>query len=300
MRGCQSRPGWYAALIVAVALLCASAGAVERVAATIDQPRGFGYLIGDVMSQRIALRVHGYPFEPAMLPPLERTGAWLERRAAKIETDANGQRWLSLEYQVINAPPALTVIALPALTLRAHSAAGPLLTVAAWPVSIAPITPQRPVEKGDLGDLQPDRAAVPLPTLRLRQQLLVSLAAVALVLCAWAGWWVWRNYRDARRLPFARAFAELARLDAARVDDEPQAWRYVHQALNQTAGQTVHAGSLEALFERAPYLRPLSERVERFYAQSEQRFFATAAVSERYALLELCRDLRHAERRHNR
>ncbi|CAB3759606.1 calcium incorporation protein MxaA [Paraburkholderia solisilvae] len=300
MRGCRSRPGRCAALIIAAALLCASADAVERVAATIEQPRGFGYLIGDVMTQRIALRADGDPFEPATLPPLERTGAWLERRAAKIETDANGQRWLSLEYQVINAPPALTVIALPALTLRAHSAAGPLLTVAAWPVSIAPITPQRPVEKGDLGDLQPDRAAAPLPTLRLRQQLLMSLAAVALVLCAWCGWWLWRNRRDAHRLPFARAYAELARLDAARVDDEPQAWRHVHHALNRTAGQTVHAGSLEPLFERAPYLRPLSERVECFYAQSEQRFFAPAAVSERYALLELCRDLRHAERRHNR
>ena len=294
-----------AALTVLVVLLLAAvqpqrAQATERVVATTEQPRGFGYQLGDVMTQHILLRAQGRPFEPATLPPLERTGAWLERRAARIETDAGGQRWLALEYQVINAPPALTAIALPALTLRAHSASDPLLTVAAWPISVAPITPQRPFAQGDLRGMQPDRGAVPLPTTRLRHQLIASLAAIALVLCAWSGWWVWRNRRDAQRLPFARACKALARFDAARVDDEPEAWRYVHHALNHTAGQTVHAGALGALFEQAPYLRPLGARLERFYAQSEQRFFAAAAVGERYPLLELCRDLRRAERHHHR
>jgi mxaA protein len=288
------------ACVLAAAYFPHGALAQQNVVATTGQPRGFGYLLGDVMTQRILLRANGRPFEPAALPPLERTGTWLDRRAAKVETDAGGERWLVLEYQVINAPQTLTAIALPALTLRDRLAGSPALTIAAWPVSVAPLTPRSAFAQGALQDVQPDRQPAPLPTAPLRRRLVASLAVLAFVACAWLAWWLWRNRRDAGQLPFAHACRALERFDPAQVDREPDAWLHVHRALNDTAGQALHAGTLGALFVRAPYLNPLRERLERFYAHSGERFFALSPTHEPYLLLELCRALRRSERRHHR
>jgi mxaA protein len=131
-----------------------------------------------------------------------------------------------------------------------------------------------------------------------------------LTLLAWLGWWVWRNRSEAARLPFARAWRQMQRLVANHADDTAAAWRCLHRALNETAGQVVHAGALPVLFARAPYLRPLQARIEAFYRDSGVRFFAEQAPANASAtadagavpdaLPELCRALYRAERRQQR
>jgi hypothetical protein len=37
--------------------------------ATVEQPRPFGYVVGDLLAQRVLLELNGRPFEPAALPP---------------------------------------------------------------------------------------------------------------------------------------------------------------------------------------------------------------------------------------
>jgi mxaA protein len=287
-------------IVIALMALVPHAFAQQSAVATTEQPRSFGYVLGDVMTQRILLRASGHPFEPSVLPSLERTGAWLTRRAAAVETDATGNRWLVLQYQVINAPQSLTAIALPALTLANSVPGGAALTVAAWPVSVAPLTPRSAFAQGALQSLQPDRQPALLPMAPLQRRLSVSLAALAFVAFAWLGWWLWRNHRDACQMPFARAWHALKRFDPAQVDHDSDAWRHVHRALNDAAGQALHSGKLDALFVRAPYLEPMRAQLERFYAHSGERFFALAPAQEPYRLLDLCRDLRRLERHHRR
>jgi mxaA protein len=289
---------WF--IVIALMAFAPHAFAQQSAVATTEQPRSFGYVLGDVMTQRVLLRVGSRPFEPPALPPLERTGAWLTRRAAAIETDGAGNRWLVLEYQVINAPQSLVAITLPALTLTSRTSGGAVLSVAAWPVSVAPLTPRSAFAQGALQPLQPDRQPSLLPTAPLQRTLSVSLAALAFVAFAWLGWWLWRNHRDACQMPFARAWHVLKRFDPAQVDHDSDAWRQVHRALNDAAGQALHPGTLDALFVRAPYLEPMRAQLERFYAHSGERFYALAPAHEPYRLLELCRDLRRLERRHRR
>ena len=63
--------------------------------AIVEQPRPFGYVIGDILTQRILLQLEGHAFEPAALPPAERVGVWLERRTLRIEsTTTGGAGWL--------------------------------------------------------------------------------------------------------------------------------------------------------------------------------------------------------------
>ncbi|MDR5752575.1 calcium incorporation protein MxaA [Caballeronia sp. LZ024] len=288
--------------VIVIALLAnvPQAVAQQSAVATTEQPRSFGYMLGDVIAQRVLLHVGNRPFEPSALPPLARTGAWLTRRTAAIETDGAGNRWLVLEYQVINAPQTLAAIALPALTLASRTSGGAALSVAAWPVSVAPLTPRIAFAQGALQPLQPDRQPSLLPTAPLKKRLTVSLVALALVMFAWFGWWLWRNHRDARQMPFARAWHALKTFDAAQVDHDSDAWRQVHRALNDTAGQALHPGTLDALFVRVPYLEPMRARIERFYAHSGDRFYALAPAHEPYRLLDLCRDLRRLERRNRR
>ncbi|MDR6855092.1 calcium incorporation protein MxaA [Variovorax guangxiensis] len=269
------------------------------VAATVEQPRSFGHVLGDVLTQRVLLEHAGRPLQPAALPAAARVDLWLERRPPRIETDAQGRRWLAVDYQLINAPRALSAIALPAMKLA--TASGPTLALPAWPVSIAPLTPPDAFGQGELQALRPDRPVAPLATGAIERQLRLSLAALLAVLLAWLAWWAWRNALEARRLPFAQAWRELRRIgDPA----SAQAWRVLHRALNTTAGHVVHGASLPQLLAEAPHLRPLQARLEDFYRESTQRFFAgdaAAAPGEpAYPLGALCRALRDAEKRHRR
>ncbi|CAB3643509.1 hypothetical protein LMG22037_00507 [Paraburkholderia phenoliruptrix] len=316
MKGERSLHGTGAARVVAVAplssllpaLLCAfllsthdAAAANAAFQPTVEEPRAFGYLLGDVLTQRILLQDGRSDIGSVAPPSLGRTDAWLERRRVRTETDADGRRWLAIDYQVINVPTALTQIALPALTLT--SSAGATLRVAEWPLSIEPATPANPFNAGDLQALRPDRLAPPLLTAPLRRQAGFAAGLLLLTVLSWAGWWCWRNARESARLPFARAWRQLRRMqpsDELPAQTSTDAWLCLHRALNETAGHVVHAGSLPALFARAPYLQPLRAQLEQFYRQSAERFFTPASSADAYPLRTLCEALYRAEQRHQR
>jgi mxaA protein len=260
---------------------------VPAAAAQVLQPRAYGHVLGDVLTQRVRLA----QLEPTALPAADRVGLWLERRAPRVETDADGVRWLHIDYQLINAPRTITSIKLPPLALATN--AGVTLNVPAWPLSIGPLTSP---EASDLPALQPDRPVALRPTAALERQLRQALAALAAVLAAWLLWWGWRQWREAQSLPFARACARLRRLDGA----DPAAWLALHEALNQSAGRVVHAASLPRLLDEAPQWRPLQAELERFYAASNARFFGDTDGAPGVALRELGRALRAIEKRQAR
>ncbi|KQU91008.1 calcium incorporation protein MxaA [Variovorax sp. Root318D1] len=283
----------HAALLV-LAMTAGAAGA-----ATVEQPRAFGHVIGDVLTQRVLLEEAGQPLQPGALPSTARIDLWLERRPSRIETDAEGRRWLAIDYQVVNAPRALTAISLPALSIA--TASGPALALPAWPISIGPLTPLDVLAEGDLQALRPDRPVAPISTFAVEQQLKLSMLALLAVFAGWLGWWAWRNRREAQQLPFANAWRQLKGLDDP---SSPEAWRVVHRALNKSAGRVVHGASLPQLLAEAPYLRPLQPRLEDFYRESTRRFFfaesaaASAQLHAAYPLKPLCRALCNAEKRH--
>jgi len=300
-----------AAMIVAIVLLPSLLPSTNAAAAsgaafqpTVQEPRAFGYLLGDVLTQRILLQDGDREIGSVTPPSLGRTDTWLERRRVRTETDDEGRRWMAIDYQVVNVPTALTQIALPALTLPSSS--GATLRVAEWPISIGPATPANPFNAGDLQALRPDRQALPLPIAPLRRQAGIAAGLSLLTLFSWAGWWWWRNARESARLPFARAWRQMRRMQRTQRDPEPRmdastdAWLCLHRALNETAGHVVHGGSLPALFARAPYLQPLRAQLEQFYRQSAERFFVRASTAEAYPLKTLCEALYRAEQRHQR
>jgi mxaA protein len=291
------RYGVAAALLIAVLLTVAPpAGRAADTPAVVQQPRSYGHLVGDVLTQRILLEESaGHALLP-VLPPAARVNAYLDRLPARVETDGQGRGWLRLDYQVINAPRDLMQDTIPALAIATKS--GATLTVPEWPVSIGPLTPDAVYAKGDLQSMRPDQLAAPYSTAAPRQALLRWGALLLLTLLAWAGWLAWRNARDTARMPFARAQHEVARLQRQGRLDGAEGWVSMHRAFNRAAGRVVQPESLPVLFERAPYLAPLRADIEHFFQASSERFFARSpTASPAVSLAALSRQLRAAEKR---
>jgi mxaA protein len=204
---------------------------------------------------------------------------------------------LLVDYQIVNAPRSLATVHLPALALKARS--GGDWQIAEWPISIGPLTPDSVAAQGDLQALRPDRQMAERATAALRQRLQGWLGAVALTLAVWLAWWLWRNHREAVRLPFARAWRELRHFDRVAVAGRPEAWRSLHHALADTAGSAAQAATLAGLLARAPHLQALRPQLEDFYRCSGERFFEAVPKREPYPLRELCLALRDAEKRHH-
>jgi len=251
----------------------------------VEQPRPFGHVLGDVVTQRIRLD----DFQPAALTLPQRAGAWFERRAARVETGPDGARWLAVDYQVVNVPPAAATLRLPAWELPGAASAPPLRVPAA-PLAVAPIVPPA----SDAGvDLRPDRAAPRVATAAISRGLAQALAAALALGAAWAAWWAWRQWRARHGQPFARALATVG--GAA---DDAAAFRALHLAFDGTAGEVLRAATLERLFQRAPHLEAERRAIEAFYAHSEARFFGGAAAAPPPAPLALARALRRLEKAH--
>jgi mxaA protein len=208
------------------------------------------------------------------LPPTERAGLWFARRSSQIEQSADGQRWLVIDYQLINAPQALKTVNLPSVVLKSK-AGNDTLVVPDWPISIAPLTPRSAFAKGGLQELRPDHPAPTLPTMQLRWQMEIWSAAFGLALAAWLGWWIVRSLRAAANQPFAHALREI-RLAG---DNSADAWLALHRAFDRTAGRALQLSTLPALFKQAPHFETQRAAIERFYDESNLRFFGVTSTA---------------------
>lgn len=257
--------------------------------AIVEQPRAFGYVIGDVITQRVLLTNSRGDFKPTAMPPVQRVNIWLERRASRIEKTSDGRHWLVVDYQLINAPPALTTVQLPAWAIvdQAH---GERIEIPSAPISVAPLISHA----SSADQLRPDREPSIIDTAPARARLWLWSIALGVTLAAWLAWLQWRNWRDSHNQPFARALHHLRHID----ETAPEAWQAVHRAFDQTAGRVLQTETLPTLFERAPHLQPQRAEIERFFAQSNERFFGAGSPGNLLSVRALCRELRRIERRH--
>lgn len=284
----------YRNLFIGLSLLCAIAVDADTL---VQQPsRAFGYVIGDVLEQRIRLQSNGIPAQLTEIPDAQRTGQWLERLSSTLTGDS-GQHWLELKYQIINAPSELVTISLPALSLSVIN--GEPLIIDAWPIIISPIVPAVVAGSSELPPMQPDRAPVLPDTSAANRRLKYTLLALLVTLLTWSGWWYWRHNTDASRLPFAGAMYEMRKLGIKQLEENPQAWFALHHALNDSAGRTIYSGSISELIQRQPWLNSLQSRIEAFYAASANRFFEQATEPLSFSLFEFGKALYLAEKRHS-
>jgi len=279
-------------MLLVILLLCPVA---VDAAALVEQPsRTFGYFIGDVLEQRILMELDGKTLELNDLPASERVGAWLHRLPSKLVGDEQGQRWLELKYQLINAPTELQAVSLPALQLAVVG--GTPLAIESWSFSIAPLTTAVLSASSAPDLMRPDRQPLLVDGQLATKRLILSSLALVATLLFWLGWWLWRRNADISRLPFAQAWHKLG---PNRTDDDPQAWFIMHHAFNDAAGRTINRTTIQDLIRQDAWLESYEACIDEFYLASSARFFEQALQPRPFALIELCKTLYLAEKRHS-
>jgi mxaA protein len=301
--------GCRAALLAALAALTLPLATAQAqpgpssssIAVSVQQPRAFGYVIGDTLEQRISLLAPpGVRLDPRSLPRAGRQGLWLELSPPRLTADErnDGTRYrLSLDYQIINVPQQVLTIDLPAVALAFGARDGRLTAmVDEWPITVAPITPTYVLARAGLTQTQPDAPPSAPDTASYRR---LTILWIACVLAIVGGAIVQRRgilwLRHGAR-PFARAAREIAKL--SRLPQERATYRRglqcLHRAFDAAAGHAVFGDRLTPLFTARPELLRLRAEIEQFYAASQREFFgarpAAESLREVLALATRCRD----------
>ena len=295
-------------LLAITLLLLPVVSSAQNNPAIVNNPeRAFGYSIGDVLQQNIALHdgdaVHEGDAAQTLqeLPAIQREGRWLTRQQANVSDDG---RWLNIRYQIINSPASVRIITLPALGLETEQ--GQEINVLPWSFSIAPLTPAEPAAEASLPVMQADWQPQAPTSLSLWHTIRLLLACLLLTLVLWFVWWFMRGFADARSLPFARAFRIIRQHRGGDASEATSNWLALHRAFDQLGGRNIGQDSIETLVKNTHWLTPFESDIQAFYKTSSMRFFANDPsvnlsddeTDESFGLAELSRQLYVAEKKH--
>ncbi|HEX7156045.1 MAG TPA: hypothetical protein VF229_02460, partial [Burkholderiaceae bacterium] len=144
-----------------------------------DEPRPFGYVIGDMVERRVRLADQPGTLDPSSLPAPGRVGRWLALREAKIDPGH-----LVLRYQIVNAPDELTRVSLPVVRLRFSLPNGEAdeAVLGTQALTLAPLTRPQSYPPVNAEDLRPDLPPPPIPLQARELRLVLCSAALAAVL----------------------------------------------------------------------------------------------------------------------
>jgi mxaA protein len=278
----------------ALGLLWVGAAQAATLQATTEEPRAFGYQVGDVVQRRITVEVpEGLVLDENSLPRPGARGTALELRALRQKAVAKGKQ-IELDYQVFLSPAEARTLEMPSFTLRYEGVPrAQELRIDSWPVTVAPLMPVEVSPRTGLGELQPD-AAPPLFDTRAQSARLLAYAALLAALLAYLAfvyfglpWW------GAQRRPFALAWRQLNPALPWR-----EACQRVHAALNQSAGEVLFENGVDRFTTRHRAFAPLKEDIVRFLRLSQREFFEGGArdADDAALLIAFCKRCRDAER----
>jgi mxaA protein len=297
-----------AALLLAWALWGAPPPAAAQAlppAVQADEPRAYGYHVGDLVERRVSLFVpDGWRLDERSVPRPGARGRAIELRTVTALADeaAPGGRWLhwTLQYQVMLAPAAVKVLETPPLLLRGDGARrAETLRVDAWPITVAPMLTPEVANRRGLGELQPDLPPPRPDTAAATARLAVYGGLAALLALAWAGATWGPPWAARRRTAFRSAWRALGRLpDRPDAGAWREACRRLHEALNQSAGEVLFEAGLDRFVARRPTFAAVQDDLRLFLRRSRAEFFGVgdAPAPDGAWLRALCRRCLQAER----
>lgn len=290
-----------AAAALPMLIVTATAAAPESLSARADEPRAFGYTVGDTVSRRIALHVPaGLTLDEASLPHAGTRGRALELQRVVLHKSFTGTPdALQLDYQIFLAPREVRVIEMPPIELRFDGAPrAQALRIDAWPLTLAPLVPVEAPTREGLGELRPDLEPPRVDTAAARTRLLIEAAAILLLLGYLANVYLVMPWSAQRRRPFGRAWQALRALPAQpEATLRRDAFERLHAALNETHGEVLFARGLDRFLAFNPRFVPLRDDLARFFAVSRVEFFAGGQdAADGHWLRAFCRRCRDLER----
>jgi mxaA protein len=273
------------------------AGAADGQPEVVASLRDTGYMLGDLLDERVEVSLpDGMHIDPDSLPLAGRVAPWLEVRSTVLEPVHGRTQTAVVTYQIFAEAEEATRVPLPAFQLRVKGAGAGDVTVPSRSFLLSPALPPTLVDQDR--EIRPS----PEPEHVLETGALGGVLASFAVALATAGYLLWR-YDFLPFLPHApgpllRAWRSWRRRSKRELtsEEETALLRDLHGALSQSAGETLYPSTLPRLFDRAPYLAPLREEIERVFVASWQRFYGRGNAPAPANALATLRDAADRER----
>jgi mxaA protein len=270
-----------------------------------QNPRPFGYVVGDVFEQELILSAKaGQRLDQKQLPKPGRLNAWLELRNLTIDESSSGATTayrVRLTYQLPNAPVAVRVIELPAqrfVLLQADTSIE--VNSTEWPITIGPITPDEVLARDGLEAMRADAPPTLIDTTAVKQRLVGYAVALAALLLYWCYRYFGIPYLNRQRRPFTRAYREVDKLvRSAEPSAYHRALEHLHRALNETAGKSLFVDNIDPFLANRSIPSGLAAMTREFFQASRNEFFAGGGASGHYSIAwmqDFCRAWRDVER----
>lgn len=264
--------------------------ALAQIEVAAKNPREYGWWLGDLLEQRLAVTLpEGTALDTASLPRPRNVTYWLD--LAKVETRETGDTVeITLTWQNFYSALEPSRREVPGSVIRFSD--GSETRLPGFSFVTAPIRPILAPSTPD--QLQPD------PDYRLvntgPNASGLGLSAASLVLSAGLlafhqGWWPF--HRRAAR-PFTRAARRIASMRGA----EAGALRQVlHRAFDAAFGRVLISAELGRFLDERPQFRSLEMRLAKFFAASNAAFFGRGGSQDSPGeIAALARDLAALER----
>jgi len=290
------------ALLPAIPTLAGQAVTIER-----QDPRLFGYQLGDVISQTATIRLApGYSLDPQSVPRAGKRAGWFMVRGVAARStplaDGGTQLQLTLEMQLVNSPKATRTLTIPPVALRFKGKETITDTIPSLTIDAVPLG------TGDIRTGLPEVAALrPAPVIATSgtERQLALYAGAAAALLAWIGLaWLIRRWKPRALRPFAAAARELRSLvrHADSLEGACHAVQRLHRAFDEVAGHRLFSEGVPGFCRRLGVDAALETRTVAFFATSQTLFFNPGGgrppADCARELTELCEAWRRFERRH--
>ncbi len=274
----------------------------DKISVRTEDPRPFGYVIGDELSRRIEIDTpSAYQLQKDSLPRAGRTDAWLELRNIHATQKSLGDKTrhtLDLHYQIMNSPDGVKAHSLPKLLILFNYLDKPQKQeIEESPFTVSPITPAFVLARAGLEEMRPDKSAAQISATAHYWRFAVAalLSFAALLSLAHLKWGI--PFLRKHNGPFARAAREIKKLSEA---DNAAAMRRLHRAFNETAGAAIFPQHLAEFFTRHPAFSDVQSDTRQFFDASRGQFFSSNNQSDvslnKKWLLDFCARCRDRER----
>ncbi len=255
----------------------------KRIQASLQTPRQFGYSAGDLIQHQIHITIPpGTELNTNQLPSPGPALEWLDVIDVQVKTLASNQFKLNIQYQISKSARMTEWLEIPEFLLSAGTESSlDTIVIPAWKFSYSSIIPTRLID-ADI-TIRPPRQPIALEEQAIFFRMLSFLTGMLICL----GYIVWR--RGYLQLPWSRhstpfqsALKGLKQLPEQSTSPKhiQHAFRLVHTALNQTAGEIVLESHLTDFYTKQPELAKLKEETESFFKQSRYLFYESNTTVE--------------------
>lgn len=263
---------------------------------TVESPKPFGYVIGDVIPRRIIIETHSdSALQASSLPAVGVINRWLNLNDVTVRHTGKHYE-IDLLYQVFYAPLEVKMLTIPGFSFLLSDGENSVSqTVPEWSFTISPLRELAVRKSGDSEYMRPDAMPLPLSNRPAKYGLYASLT-FSFVSASYLGYLYGYFPTWSRRNLFKQTLKRVEGLSKA---DMATALTLVHQTLNNLYRKPLFHNRLNHFFQLNPEYQQLHKELDWFFNFSNRYFFTNGMIVVQHdmeKLKELCKEFRKIER----